>query len=173
MTRHIYFIKPIGMEGPIKIGCSADAAMRMDGLASWSPFPLELVVSVVGDFKDESLIHQCFHEFRSHREWFHANVRLAKLMSDLASGVPLALALDQSTRVVEKRNCGGAQWSEGMRRSMSVMHRIDAAAKRRGLNYYGQAPAHLTDLIETAKSRPLTSSEVDAVDAYANRRKAA
>ena len=173
MTRHIYFIKPVGMDGPVKIGCSADPAMRRDGLASWSPFPLELVVSVPGGFKEETLIHQCFHEFLSHREWFHANDRLAKLMRDLAAGVPLSLALDQTTRVIEKRTCGGAQWSDGTRRSMAIMRRVDAAAKRRWLNYYGQAPQHLNELIEIARSRALTSDEVAAVDEYASWRKTA
>lgn len=35
---HVYFIKPIGMDGPIKIGCSDKPARRLITLAAWSPF---------------------------------------------------------------------------------------------------------------------------------------
>ena len=44
--RYVYFIKPVGMEGPIKIGCSIMPTERLEGLAVWSPFPLEIVAAI-------------------------------------------------------------------------------------------------------------------------------
>ncbi|MBD7992864.1 GIY-YIG nuclease family protein [Ochrobactrum sp. Sa2BUA5] len=69
----VYFIKPIGMNGPIKIGSSTCPEKRLESLAVWSPFPLEMIVEVDGDLADEQFIHSCFADVHSHKEWFNAS----------------------------------------------------------------------------------------------------
>jgi hypothetical protein len=67
---NIYFIKPIGMDGPIKIGFSTKPIIRLETLSTWSPFPLEIIGHVPGKLEDETFIHQCFSDVHTHREWF-------------------------------------------------------------------------------------------------------
>lgn len=83
----VYFIKPIGMDGPIKIGHSANPPKRMIDLGAWSPFPLELIGSVPGVLADESFFHDCFADLHSHREWFKPEPKLLDAIATvLAAG---------------------------------------------------------------------------------------
>lgn len=66
----VYFIRPVGMDGPIKIGCSRLPSERLVALAMWSPFPLELVGMAPGSFRDERFLHGCFCDLHLHHEWF-------------------------------------------------------------------------------------------------------
>ena len=43
---YVYFIKPIGMDGPIKIGCSVSPDRRRETLEWWCPFPLEILAEI-------------------------------------------------------------------------------------------------------------------------------
>lgn len=72
----VYFIKPIGMDGPIKIGCSSIPADRLKYLSVWSPWPLEIIGAVPGSYADEYFLHKCFADIHSHREWFFGAERL-------------------------------------------------------------------------------------------------
>jgi hypothetical protein len=75
-THRVYFMKPIGMDGPIKIGCSAAPPARLIALSVWSPYPLELIGSVPGTSRQENYLHRCFADVHSHREWFHSTPKL-------------------------------------------------------------------------------------------------
>lgn len=66
----VYFIKPKGKKGPIKIGCSNSPVSRVETLAAWSPWPLEIIGSVKGSYQDEQFLHECFAQSHLHREWF-------------------------------------------------------------------------------------------------------
>jgi len=68
----VYFIKPIGIDGPIKIGCSQVPERRLIELSVWSPWPLEIIGAVKGTTKDELNFHNRFKDCHSHREWFHS-----------------------------------------------------------------------------------------------------
>lgn len=46
--KSIYFIRPVGQRGPIKIGCSYLPLDRLRGLCQWSPLPLEVVATCDG-----------------------------------------------------------------------------------------------------------------------------
>lgn len=84
---NVYFAKPVGLDGPIKIGCSDVPADRLIALGAWSPFPLELIGFVPGKMVDESFMHQCFADIHSHREWFHFTPALgAAIQKVLAAG---------------------------------------------------------------------------------------
>lgn len=56
----VYFIRPIGMLGPIKIGNSISPQMRMNSLANWCPFALEIVAAVPGGAALERQFHAKF-----------------------------------------------------------------------------------------------------------------
>ena len=73
---YVYFIKPIGMDGPIKIGHSKAPKERLVAFSVWSPFPLEIVGTVPGDSREENWLHRCFSDHHSHREWFRSSPKL-------------------------------------------------------------------------------------------------
>lgn len=90
----VYFIKPVGMDGPIKIGCSWKPVDRLQSLACWSPYPLEIAATVDGGFSLEWNIQNCFADSHSHHEWFHATPRLLAAVEALKAGVPVHEAID-------------------------------------------------------------------------------
>ena len=94
MSEYVYFIKPVGMAGPIKIGVSQYVPERLMKLAVWSPFPLEVAVTIPGNAALETNLHDCLLEHRSHGEWFHPNPPVLELIERLKAGVPIAEAID-------------------------------------------------------------------------------
>jgi hypothetical protein len=76
----VYFMKPKGRKGPIKIGCSSGPEQRLETLSAWSPYPLEIVGTVPGGFPDESFLHRCLADDHLHREWFKATPRVIGVM---------------------------------------------------------------------------------------------
>lgn len=93
--RYVYFIKPIGMEGPIKIGCSDAPLKRLADLAAWSPWPLEVIGSVPGGLKDEGFIHGCFKDSHSHHEWFRSSQKLRDAIAMILQAGSLAPVSDK------------------------------------------------------------------------------
>src|SRR6266404_2823885 len=77
----VYFLKPAGLDGPIKIGFSSGPIGRTLALSAWSPWPLELIGAVKGTSADENFLHQCFADCHSHREWFHPVPALREMIS--------------------------------------------------------------------------------------------
>jgi hypothetical protein len=94
MSGFVYFIRPVGMPGPVKIGCSEAPAARLDGLMAWSPLPLEIVAMVPGGYDLERNIHECLSDLYSHKEWFRADPRLDALIAALQAGKPIEEAMD-------------------------------------------------------------------------------
>lgn len=86
----IYFMKPVGMAGPVKIGCSRWPADRLRDIETWSPFPLELIAAGVGCHRLEFFIHRRFEHLRSHREWFHISDDLLACIERVKSGASVA-----------------------------------------------------------------------------------
>lgn len=84
--RCVYFIKPIGLPGPFKVGCSLSPIGRRDALQSWSPLPLEVVAEIEGDFLLERRFHQLF--IASHRgfEWFDETPELLAVVEQIKAG---------------------------------------------------------------------------------------
>lgn len=85
--RTVYFIKPIGMDGPIKIGCSVSPDGRRETLEQWSPFPLEIIAEIDGDMMLEARFHGYFRDEALRREWFKASVRLIDVIERIKAGV--------------------------------------------------------------------------------------
>lgn len=94
--KHIYFIKPVGSVGPIKIGCSKFVGERLEAIALWSPTPLEVIYQEQGGHDLERNLHRCFADLHSHHEWFHPGERLLKAIQKLNAGMKIADAIDLS-----------------------------------------------------------------------------
>lgn len=92
--KRVYFMKPVGMVGPIKIGCSRMVDDRLMQIAAWSPFPLEIVYSEPGEHVLERQLHRCFADYHSHLEWFHPGERLLSSLQKMKGGASIAEAVD-------------------------------------------------------------------------------
>lgn len=86
VNRYVYFVRPVGMDGPIKIGTSRKPDTRLLELAVWSPWPLEMIGAAPGNAAAESLLHRCFSEQHSHREWFRTSPLLLRIIDRILSG---------------------------------------------------------------------------------------
>lgn len=91
--KRVYFIRPKGMDGPVKIGCSASPDGRRKSLEQWSPFPLEIVAEMEGGFWLEKRLHWHFHQSRLHGEWFSATDKLLLVIQSIRDGSFDAAAL--------------------------------------------------------------------------------
>ncbi len=94
----VYFMRPVGMVSPIKIGFSIHLRERYNQLSVWSPYPLEIIATIPGDLTLETAFHERFAKSHYHHEWFHGHVDLIKGIADLQRGVPYTEAFDLSVR---------------------------------------------------------------------------
>lgn len=126
MSRVVYFIKPIGMDGPVKIGCSEHPPGRVETFMPWSPFPLEIAVTIPGAFDLERNIQECFCDQRSHLEWFYPSPRLTALIGALKRGALISDVLDLSDR----RGRMAPQYSAEDRRYFRYTHKISRLTQK-------------------------------------------
>ncbi len=77
----VYFLRPAGEEGPVKIGISVSPRGRCYECQKWSPVILELAAVIYGaNLEDERRFHQHFYGQWSHSEWFHASDELSAVI---------------------------------------------------------------------------------------------
>ena len=121
--RRVYFIRPVGAEGPVKIGCSFAPEGRLSSLMTWSPFPLEIVASVAGDLNLERRFHHRFAHLYSHREWFRAAPELSATIAAIQAGSFDTATLPSTglTRPLNRR----APMSERLRRLTGINIRLN------------------------------------------------
>lgn len=172
---YVYFLKPIGMNGPIKIGCSQTPVTRLEGLAAWSPFPLELLATAPGDYALEQNLHQCFADVHYHREWFHASAKLSAGIAAIASGKPLAEAFDLNARIGSiKKNRPQQTRTPQSRQNQGWQIRLCSALKRAARarsEHQLWWPEGINEIVWLAKrqDRLLTAQELATLtDAVAN-----
>lgn len=77
----IYFAKPVGQIGPVKIGCAANPTARLQCLQTASPVPLEIVALIVGGHDLERALQHRFRDDHLHGEWFASSPELADLIA--------------------------------------------------------------------------------------------
>jgi hypothetical protein len=94
VTCYVYFIRPVGMDSPVKIGTSWDPESRLATLGTWSPLPLEIALKIPGGLDEEKYLHNHFAADHSHHEWFRASPELLSVMADLKAGLPLSDLVD-------------------------------------------------------------------------------
>lgn len=171
-ARNVYFVKPVGLDGPIKIGCSDVPASRVINLAAWSPFPLELIGSVSGTLVDESYLHQCFADIHSHREWFRSTPGLrAAINQVLAAGTVDVL---RSTHAPKGsiRSGNNSKRTPAWRKYFSYEARVRGAEKRlRNKDKDGayHAPQDVRDIIHRWYRRPgnsILAADLVRLDEY-------
>ena len=66
----VYFIKA---ENRLKIGYAEDPSKRIPSIQTSSPFQLEVLLIIDGDYSIERDLHQKFQDFRVSGEWFEFN----------------------------------------------------------------------------------------------------
>lgn len=118
----VYFVKPVGMPGPIKIGYTANTAKRVEGLTVWSPFKLEVLHTVPGNMKLEMKVHAHFADLHSHHEWFHPGDRLVTAIKLMQAGQALEEVVDLDDR--RGSITGRPEWTPERRNRLSYTTRV-------------------------------------------------
>ena len=157
---HVYFVRPIGMAGPIKIGHSTMCATRVVALSAYSPFPLEIAAKIRGGERLEARFHTKFRHLHSHAEWFRPGQDLLDAIGQIAAGtfqvssLPLGAVLNKYV----------GRWDDWERERASIIMRLAAKTTRIGL----AAPAWVNAAVEIL----LTDNEerrresIDLIEAY-------
>lgn len=94
--KHVYFARPVGAVGPIKIGVSQHVESRMVQLSRAEGRKIEPMHVVDGGNKLEHALFHCFADIHLRGEWFHPHWRLVGFIEQLRDGVPLEEAIDLS-----------------------------------------------------------------------------
>jgi hypothetical protein len=101
---YVYFMRPVGAVGPVKIGCSTGPIARLAHYQAWSPVPLEVVAVLQGSFALEWAFHAKFAHLHLHHEWFAEDPELIATMEAICAG-----AFDTTTLPEPKRLQSPAQ----------------------------------------------------------------
>lgn len=142
--KRVYFIKPIGMDGPIKIGCSQSPTTRRKTLETWSPFALEIIAEIDGDFDTEKRFHALFESTHQRREWFNPSSEMALVIKQINDG-----EFDISTLPLPKNICTRShglpkQYADQVRLQMSYAQRVWRAEHKSGF----MCPVQTYNMIE-------------------------
>jgi hypothetical protein len=81
--RIIYLIKPIGLDGPVKVGITTNVPKRLLALNCMSPLPLEVLLAFEGNAKLERCLHAYFDDSHSHGEWFNWSERMKEFVASV------------------------------------------------------------------------------------------
>lgn len=124
----VYFIKPIDMDGPIKIGCSFSPDRRRRSLETWSPFPLEIIAEIDGDTNLERRFHARFKLSHQNREWFAVTPELLAVVAAVNAGTFDTTTLPAPEYVTHNKQAASAShkasWTEDRRLKASYCARI-------------------------------------------------
>jgi hypothetical protein len=132
----VYFIKPIGMDGPIKIGSSCAPDQRRETLAFWSPFPLEIIAEVEGGGRLERQFHALFLPFHQRKEWFDPAPEIMAAVDQINAGtfdvstLPAPIVLANVGRVPRS-------WTNEQRVNFKRSHAIRKMGRISGFHYRG------------------------------------
>jgi hypothetical protein len=129
--RNVYFIKPVGMDGPVKIGISCVPESRLYSLTLWSPWPLEVIGSVVGSAEDETYLHDCFADHHLHHEWFNSSPKLRGAIETILHAGTVDAIRGETDRVGNIRmKRKRFEWSPEARLRASYNSRVNHAPSR-------------------------------------------
>lgn len=83
--KRVYFIKPVAVDGPVKIGCSICPEKRLISLTR-KRRPLEIAATIAGDYFVERQFHTLFREDHIGGEWFFHSAEMAVVISSINDG---------------------------------------------------------------------------------------
>lgn len=181
MSNYVYFIRPVGADGPIKIGCSFVPQRRLEDFSVWSPAPLEIIGTVPGSFGDEKFLHECFADQHSHREWFHASDQLLTTIQDILAAGSIAPAREVMKPKGSIRRGNGKPRSADFRRQHSYSLRLAWIHRRQhALGLQCRDPEEISQIMDRwagnsyrrKPGTPPTDDEVAVLDAYLATKKA-
>lgn len=136
---YVYFIRPVGMRGPIKVGSSQSPEGRRGTLATWSPFPLEIIAQIEGNSLLERRFHAYFKDTYERREWFGWSPLFDETVAAINAGTFDIAALPDPARI-GKIHFRRKRWSTESRTAASYIHRL-----RHARNKYGLLPRETED----------------------------
>lgn len=86
VPRTVYFIRPAGERGPVKIGCSVNPEKRLAQIQVEHDSRLEIVATAPGSLNDERRVQSLFWHDHIRREWFNWSTYLQLLIDAAARG---------------------------------------------------------------------------------------
>jgi hypothetical protein len=156
----IYFIKPVGMAGPVKIGRSCSPDKRLETLRTWSPFPLEIVAQIDGPPELERRFHQHFIDLYESHEWFRVSNELEAVIREINEGTFNIDALPAPKKLPVKER-SRAYLTPAWRYQRSVNHRLDHL-RWKGVKEAGKLSIYLTNYLGRSPDRwPLHKQEIE------------
>jgi hypothetical protein len=170
--RFVYFVRPVGQDGPIKIGVANVPTKRLAQIMAWSPVDLEILVTVPGNGALERNLHECFAYAHVRGEWFSPVSDLLKGIASLKQGAAVEEAFDLSNRtgsLWKKHPSIMARFTPAYCERQSYRKRILNARRRLG---HAGIPEPFTttqaDVVlgSSSTQTPLTEAEKQVLDDY-------
>lgn len=132
--KRIYFLRPVGQLGPVKIGCSVSPDGLRESLATWSPFTLEIIAEIDGDFTVERQFHALFRDTYQRREWFGWSDLMAETVNAINAGTFDLASLPDPQQLGRFGVCR-RPWTADQRLRASYTHRVFHAERRSGKRF--------------------------------------
>jgi len=158
---HVYFIRPVALSGPVKIGYSTLPAARLRALMVWSPLPLEIVAQTPGDGKLERRFHTLFAKHHSHSEWFRPAPEIDLAIEQINAGTFDFAQLPKKGKLLDELARG--PWSEAQREWLSLGSLLRLRCERHGIKTPDELLIKLAGFTKaTADERRAISAEIHA-----------
>jgi hypothetical protein len=159
---YVYFIKPVGLPGPIKIGFSVNTRERLLSLGAWSPLKLEIIAEIPGTCQLEKNIQDCLLNSHSHHEWFFPTDEVISVVEAIKAGIPIEEAVDLTNRVGSIRTRGLSGWTESTKKRASYSTRI------RNLHWKGyKTPQQIESILRKwDRDRSPSSEDIALLDVF-------
>jgi hypothetical protein len=124
MRYFIYFAKPVGSDGPIKIGRTRDPQKRLRSMNADSPVELEFAAVAEAEFEDEAKLHRQFDNCHLRGSWFAASPGITRAIALIAGGYSARAVIDNDSHADSHRSrVNRAIWAT---RSPSKTQRAEA-----------------------------------------------
>lgn len=114
MKRYIYFAKPVGAEGPIKIGISRDVSKRLSEMNT-GPIEIEIIAVSEGGFREERQLHVQFAPAHVRGSWFSPTPELLALISGVIDHGSIGLLIDWTADGQSPRGKSLSSWYQARR----------------------------------------------------------
>lgn len=137
--RTVYFIVPVGLIGPVKIGCSDNPETRRQQLQGPFGSPLEIATTTPGNMDDERKIHSLFWHSHIGGEWFNWSAELQTFIDAITTGWFNLSGLPEAKvrRMPNKRR----PWTEDQKLRARLTRELAKAARKTGRHFHH----HLND----------------------------